>query len=282
MQVPSQQLHIDVDYYSEDERLKLSRYPTAPQIAKVVASGCDVSAAQFLTYYLFHKKRPGKPGYRTYAELGAKVGRALAELDEWVEFRNNAIVSVPDAVPQDRALTERVGEAAALCVVSRIHDLHEADWERIPEHPGRNGIPTYDYRYVVPTASDGTRLIQVEAKGTSVEDNKTLAPAVRTQKHNIDLKKKDIRDREATGRYPYPADLRYGIVSALGQGQSLRCLLVDPPSESGQDPRRHRLLARLRFMYEWVSFLSPRSQFASSFATRLMSSAALCDGPAST
>ena len=193
----------------------------------------------------------------------------LVDLEDWVMFDNGLITSAPDAVPQDPDIVEHIGEAAALCVVSQIHALHEADWDHIPEHPGRKGFATFDFRHVVPRASDGELLVQVEAKGSSVEDNTTLAPGVRVQKAKIDEKKATIRDREANGRYPYCADLRYGIISALGRRQGLRCLLVDPPSEGGQDPRRYRLLARLRSIYEWVLFLSPRSQFASSFASRL-------------
>ena len=128
-----QTIHLDVDFYDAKEKDKLLRYPTSSRLTDIVSKSADVNLAQFLTYYLFHMKRPGKKGYRNYTELGGKIGRAITDLTDWVQLDNCSLISVQDATPQDSAIIERIGEAAALSVVGQIHDLHEADWDRIPE-----------------------------------------------------------------------------------------------------------------------------------------------------
>ncbi len=266
---PANRFHLDVGFFDDQERKSLLRYPTANRILEIVKSGVSVNTAQFLTYYMFHKRRPGKEGFRDYSQLGSKIGHAAADLDGWVAPSDGSLGTVSDVEAQDRAITERIGEAASLCVASEIHDIHDADWDRLPEHRGRSGFATFDFQYDEVFASDGSNVIQVEAKGTSVEDTRILTPSMRTHKSNIDAKKRKIRQREAEDNYTYPADLRYGIICAIGHHGPLRCLLTDPPGENGADPRRFRLLARLQFMFNWISFLSGRSQLAASFATRL-------------
>lgn len=197
-------LNLDVAYFDDAEKRKLSAYPTADRIAELVSKGLQVNAAQFLTYYLFHRKRVGKPGYGNYAELETKIEKALTELDGWVDFANGSLTSVPDAMPQDRTITERIGEAGSLCVVSQIHDLHDADWLKIREHSGPRGFPTLDYQFGAATASDGTRIIQVESKGTSVENAAVQTRNVKAQKVRIDKKKNRIRAMEEEGTYQYP------------------------------------------------------------------------------
>lgn len=75
-----------------------------------------------------------------------------------------------------------IGESIGLSIVSRFHDLIEADWIPIPEGKFR----TFDYQIT----STGDKIIQVEAKGTSVEDNRQKSKNVREQKNRMDAKKK--------------------------------------------------------------------------------------------
>jgi hypothetical protein len=72
--------------------------------------------------------------------------------------------------------------------------------------------------------------------------------------------------------YMFPADLRYGVIAVMGESASepVRCLLVDPPADgNGEGARRLRLLQRMRYLRDWISFISPRSQLASALQTRL-------------
>ncbi len=264
-------VRIEVQYYNDDEMQKLLDYPSAASISSVVSSGVNIPTAQFLTYYLFYLKRPGKPGYRRYNEIAKKLDRALNDLDEWVHLTGGTVVSAQDAVPADPAMTERIGVAIALSVIGQIHGLHEADWERIPERPGPYGVPTFDYKETVDQGSDGQHVVHVEAKGSVVQNTDELSGSIRTHRASIAQKKIKIEELERNGQYPFPAEIRYGAIGAIGRNGSARCWLIDPPGDDRRDAPRTKLLSRLQFIQDWISFLSGRSQFAASLATRIAS-----------
>jgi len=50
-------IRVDVACYNEEEREKLLKYPMATAMNSVVTNGIEVPTAEFLTYYLFHRKR---------------------------------------------------------------------------------------------------------------------------------------------------------------------------------------------------------------------------------
>lgn len=261
--VPQATIKVAVEYYDALEKDKLLKYPTCAFMEKLVNSGLEVPTEEFLTYYLFHKKRPGKDGWKSYAEVGRKIGRALAELSEWVDFNGTSISTPSNLAGQDRAITERIGESIGLSVVNHIHGLTAADWDRIPVFQQRG----FDYQY----ASDGNRVIQMEAKGCSTKDNSLKTSSVSQHKQSIAEKKEAIAGLERRSDYPYPADLRYGTITVMGESVAhpVKCLLVDPPAGSGATAARFRLLQRIRFVRDWISFISPRSQLASAVATRV-------------
>ncbi len=53
-------INIDVDFYDSHEKQELLNYPSRTELQQIVNSGGTVSTTDFLTYYLFYKKRPGK------------------------------------------------------------------------------------------------------------------------------------------------------------------------------------------------------------------------------
>lgn len=78
-------------------------------------------------------------------------------------------------------MSEKVGESIGLSVINRIHDLHEADWDRIPIHSGIRGFQTFDFKSTLPmSASDGKTLVQTETKGTLIDDASEINANVRT------------------------------------------------------------------------------------------------------
>lgn len=260
---------IKVDYYDENERQKLLKYFSSEKIEAIVSKGISIEQAQFYTYYLYHKRRPGKQGYRNYSELSKKIKKSVEELEDWVSLENGILNYPEDVTPQLNAITERIGEAAALSVMGEIHGLHEADWDRIPEKAGNKGIPTFDFERIIETASDGEHIVQVEAKGSCVDNSTAKEDSVRQQKHKIKEKKKKIKELELDKSDAHKTALRYGVITAIGKQGSLQCWLTDPFGNNDLDARRYKLLARMQFIYDWVSFLSPRSQIATSLATRL-------------
>jgi hypothetical protein len=121
LEIPQKTVRVDVEFYDEVEKGKLLRYPNHKSIDGLAKSGLEIPTEEFLTYYLFHKKRPGKVGWRNHKEIGRKIGNALAELDEWIDFDGESISTPANVVGQDKAITERIGESIGLSVIS--HDM---------------------------------------------------------------------------------------------------------------------------------------------------------------
>ncbi len=264
LQLPQPTIKIAVEYYDAAEKQKLSKYPTHAGIEHVIKSGIEIPTEEFLIYYVFHKKRPGKPGWRNYRQVANQFWRAISELSEWVDFNGASISTHVDLSGQDKAITERIGEGIGLSVISEIHGLTAADWDRIPIVR----YSSFDYQI----ASDGKHIIQIEAKGSAAKDNAVKTSSVSQHKRSIFDKKVDIAAREKQNSYQFPADLRYGTIAVMGESvdDSVKCLLVDPPAEGdGAAARKLRLLQRMRFLRDWISFISPRSQLASALQTRL-------------
>jgi hypothetical protein len=186
-----------------------------------------------------------------------------------VEHNGSSICAAASSSPFQRAISERLGESVGLSVVGRIHRLTEADWDKIPERPGRRGVPTFDYQI----ASDGAGLVQVEAKGACIDlNNEERSGVVAGHKANLERKKARISELTSTIGYPFQAALRYGAIVSLDRNPQgiARCLLVDPPGDVFERrPRDIRLLNRMRFIRDLVRFVAQRSQLASALATRV-------------
>lgn len=272
--LPQRTIRVDVEYYDNTERDKLLAYPTADAIRRVVEQGVMVPCEEFLTYYLFHRKRPGKPGWRNYQEIGHRIERSISDLAEWIDFNGQSISTPRDVEIQEKALTERIGESVGLSVINDIHQLTEADWDHIPEQSGARPFRTFDYQI----ASDGSITLQLEAKGSSCEDNTRKTPSISGHKRSIHEKK--IAIAKSGTDYPFPASLRYGTIAIVGEDPAVpvKCLLLDPPAVAEDaSARRLRLLNRMRFLADWISFVSPRSHLASALNTRVASLQVLRD-----
>jgi hypothetical protein len=267
-------IQVEVSFYDDVEKAKLLAFPTASEMLALVSQPLEILKAEFLTYYLFHHIKLGKPGYRDYQSVARKVHLWLSAIGECIEYDEGSVRTPQGATQQLTEVSEHVGEAIGLAVMNRIHGLTEADWLLIPEQKGRNAKPSFDFQI----ASDGTQFVQVETKGSSVADNRDITDAVKAQKRRIDDKKANLAELAKKGEDPNPASLRYGTIAVVDGRRDgmIRCLLTDPPPDEIDDnPERLRLLTRMRFLRDLISFLSPRSAFASALATRVVSLEAL-------
>lgn len=269
---PQANVKVNLDFYDAIEKSKLTSAtypPTAvAQMTMLCGTDIDVPTSEFLSYYLFHKKLIGTEGYTSYRAVGEKLGTALAHLDGCIEFNGNSISTPKAAKHQLNEVSEHIGEAVGLAVISRIHKLHEADWEPIPIQGGRKGIPTHDFQ----VASDMYRLIQVENKGSSVVDNSQKNSAISGHKKVIHDKKLKLKNLPVGTRDLYPANVRYGTITAVDAiaAHNVKCWLLDPPPDNiDSSPKNFRLLQRMRFLRAWLSVLKPRSQIVSALSTRL-------------
>jgi hypothetical protein len=263
LEIPQSTIKISVEYYDADEEAKLAKYPTKIKMDELVKNGVDIPIEEFLTYYLFHKKRPGKDGWKNYDEIGNRFSNALAELDTWIEFNGDSISTPLNVGDQDKNIIENIGESIGLSVINRLHDLTHADWNKIPIKK----VKSFDYEI----ASDGNNIIQMEAKGSAIEDNSKKTSTISNHKASILGKKQFIESYKLPKGYPYPADIRYGTITVMGKNSKIpvKCLLVDPPAnENQQNPRNLKIIQRIKYLRDWISFISPRSQLASALQTR--------------
>ncbi len=267
-------IQVDVAFYDAAEKAKLMAYPTASVMEELVTKPLEIPKAEFLTYYLFHRIKLGTEDYRNYSSVAKKVHRWLGAIGECIDYENGSVRTPSGVTRQLNEVSEHVGEAIGLSVVNRIHGLTEADWAPIPEERGRGARPSFDFQI----ASDGIQFVQVEAKGSSVTDNRALSKTVKVQKRKIDKKKAKLAALAEKNEESNPASLRYGTITVIDARQdgNVRCLLTDPPfDQMDEDPVRFRLLSRMSRLRDWICFLSPRSNLATALATRVAALEAL-------
>lgn len=75
----------------------------------------------------------------------------------------------------------------------------------------------------------------------------------------------------------HATSLRYGTITVLDPRRdgNVRCWLTDPPTDIALNPSVFRLIQRMRFLRDWISFISPRSHLAVALATRVAALEAL-------
>jgi hypothetical protein len=274
--VPQGVIRVDVDFYDDGERDALLQYPSASSIQEIVGSSpIEIPTAEFLAYYLFHRKRLGSPRYRDYRSIGRNLHQAITDLDGCVDL-GDSIHTARKVTRQLKNISEHIGEGIGLSISSRIHGLTEADWAAIEEFAGRSAPPTFDFEL----ASNGEDFVQVENKGSSVEDNRIQNNAVKAQKRRIAKKKAKLQKLAETRDDPYPASIRYGTITVVDRRRqgNVKCWLTDPPADQvTTEPRRFRLVQRMRFLRDWIAFVSETSQLAVAISTRLADIEALED-----
>lgn len=262
---------IDVRYFDAKEKKQFSKYPNFNDIEQFAGKSLKIPTSEFLTYFLYGKKQPELYGWRNHKEIGAHILRAEAELEDFVIFNGKSINMASGITNPIRILSERLGEAIGLSVVNRFHNLTEADWDQIPIHSGPTGFKTFDYVREF-RAGSLKHIVQLETKGTVVNDVENHEPNTRTHRSNIEVKKIEIVQSQNKETYKYPSDIRYGTVSSIGKKMDsvARCWLVDPePEEPLGKHTNFRLLARMRFVRDWVRILGRRTMLAVAINNRV-------------
>lgn len=268
-EVRPQSVSIRTDFYDKVNEGALMTSAARGLLSRLkLPKTLDIPTADILTYYLFYKKRPGTRGFGTYAEIAPKISHALEEWDGLVEFRNDSI-GVISREGMNSGTTERLGEAIGLSVLNAIHESTEADWYRIPVRQGGRE-QSMDFQYA---ASDGTCIIKVECKGTISLDARAKSSNVSKQKATIEAQKRSERVNDGT----VSKTVYYGTIAVLdAKADTLaRCWLVDPPADESVDPRRFRIIARLTYIADLISFISPHSALSVALQTRLAALRAL-------
>lgn len=259
VKLPPDTMQVEIAFYDDTHREDLLASAAASVFLELdLPQVIEIPTVEFLTYYLFYKKRPGSVGFSSYKDIKKNYGDALAELRGQLKFENGTLRVGSHSL--SRATTERLGEAIGLSVISNLHRLIEADWNKIPE---TNFRKTFDYEYV---ASDGNLVIATEAKGSINEKNREKTSSISQHKASILEKKKSARTQQSS-----PGTILYGTIAVLDHSDDSvpRCWILDPPILFEAEPKSLRIIARMSAISDLVSFLSPRSQLASALKSRV-------------
>jgi hypothetical protein len=241
-------IRVDIGYFNDEQRRLFQGFPNSGNINDIVRDGITITEDEFLAYMMFPWQMD-LAGFRNYNELRNQVQNNLGAVNQLLSFNNGSVqANVIGNDLMQTGYTERIGVSLGLCLMNKIHNLTAADWKKIPTVPGRNGHPTFDYEF--PIASTGTRFIQSENKGSTIENNTDKRGTVERHYNSILEKKEYVRNEEVKQQIQLHQNLYYGTIGVLDNrpNSNAKIWLVDPPAfEIEMDPKKYKLLARLNF-----------------------------------
>ena len=150
-----------------------------------------------------------------------------------------------------------------MSTIGKLHNLTEADWKRIPEVAGRIGHPTFDFDISI--ASDGNKFIQVENKGSAVENNIYKPSTVSHHYSSIKVKKECLRVQGNS-------NLFYGTIGVIDNlpENPAKVFLVDPPADFiNLNPKKYKLLARLYYYLEEFHSIGVKRKIIEALSRRI-------------
>ncbi len=263
-------LRVELDFYDAEQKKLLLQYPTSNRLNELMGTTVEIPASVFAANFLFHESQAGLPSSASSTGFEEDLLRTAFALAKFVSFENSGIHSTVESASLPTHISEYVGEAIGLFVVNQLHDMTLADWSKIKQIKGMSNVKIFDFAGSL--GADGKYFVELEAKGTCVETNSKKEGNVYNQKCEIVSKK--IVNRTTQKLLPSSRGevLRYGTITAIARqpGSVLKCWLVDPPGdEIDGEARVMKLLNRMRFMSRWITFILPRSLFATALAVRV-------------
>lgn len=247
-------IRVDVRAYNKKHLGLISQLPGSAKILSLIQDGLEIPKEQFLFYSVF-RFRDVQDLHRLQHLATKKEAFFDAILtSDGTSFRaKEKLVST-----EHRPEAQEIGEAVGLCLMDAVYGTTEQDWCRIPEGSGK----TLDY-----VASDSKRVLEVESKGSFVDDRHKKSPPISKHKRDI-LEKKEAH----CGHQANLTGVHLGTITAVDRCHGGRPIvwLVDPPVRYGdRSPEDIRILHRLDFILRWLALIHPRSPLVAALATRL-------------
>jgi hypothetical protein len=251
-----ERLEVQVDYYDLSHQRALDQYPSAAKIRNVSGKTISISGQEFFANAMFHRARHESVRNRNAEAQRRQVVHGYEALRPWIALHDDSLRLVEGLRSVPNEVAEHIGESIALPVVNRIFDLKESDWLPIG---ATNRKPSFD----VQTASSGNGLIELEMKGSAVEDSDRKSQPIYQHKAAINEKKRKLAVDQKIERVG-------AIVAFPKNAGKAKCWLLDPePTPEPPDPEKLKILSRLHFL-RWIIWLvAPRSPFALSLANRI-------------
>lgn len=264
------ELKVSIDYFNDEHKGLFQAYPNVTVIDALVQNGSTISKEEFLGYMMF-KDQLDADGHRNFGDLSLRIQHRLGDIDDFLTFNNNSVQArFIGADLHQTGLTERIGISLGLCILNQIHGLTRADWTKIPEAPGRNGHPTFDF--AISLASTGSNFIQAENKGSALKQNTDQGGTIAIHYKSILRKKKHLRSKESEQEISQHQNLYYGTIGVVdNQPNSVaKVWLIDPPAfEVDMDPRKYKLISRLTYYLEEFKQLKLRPKILEALEVRI-------------
>lgn len=250
-----EKLSVHVRPYDKSELNLLKKLPCWTDIEEVIGDSVtgklqEIPTAQFLLYSMFRD-----------LDCNSVDDLKLCLRDQ--EQRLNRLFTEDESHVRTKpgfSATEHTGEANdfgiafGLTVADLTFGTSEMDWKPIPVKT------TKDNDYL---GSNGKIKIDLEVKGSFVEDLSITPPTISNHKASIKEKKK------AKGTAPSDT-VRLGAIAAIGKDGTPIVRLVDPPTEQVErSPLDQQLLNRMWFLSRWITLISPRSTLAIALRGRI-------------
>ncbi|RAJ11715.1 hypothetical protein LV92_02647 [Arenibacter echinorum] len=261
-------IQITVEFYDENERQKIKdNYPSAYlKLEPITNQNITIDYEEFKTYSQFHQQNVDIPDFKSYNTIKRIVPSAYGKMELYYNYdsTNEKITSKYDNNNEQNDISESIGCAGALSVLSSVYGLTEADWKRI----NISNHKDFDFDSSVVQGLD--KMIVIEAKGSIVPDN-SLVKHNRVSNHKAKIKKKK-EDVEFKKNYPNGADLFIGTITVADPQNHLKLLLVDPPTESNLNynlRKKIKLLKRLNYYFDFLMAISDKSLLTISLLNRI-------------
>lgn len=248
-------LKIELDYYDANHKLLLSKAPyralgTAKRVTEFKKNG-QISKEDFLNYFLIG--RSDNIDFSTYRSRLSHIAMAAQWLNSVLDTRTTI-----NWRPGNKGLQWQVGEAVSLSVASSMFGLIAADWAIIPEQRGRGAHQTFDFERAMVGITANNEVIQIEAKGSFVDDNTVVQANVAAHAKKIEGKKISIKSKGKA--YIHPATARYGLITSMDPKNTAKCWLLDPPTiQFEENPHDLKIANRLAYTAEILSLIAPKA-----------------------
>lgn len=252
-------LKVRLDYYTKHEDLLnqgiYKTFGTAAKVKGFQKSG-EIDLPDFLNYLFIHRYE--NPKYETYAKRVIEIYKAALLLEDVIEIGESL-----NYRSGSDGLQQRIGEAVGLSVAGKLFGLTAADWDVIPVERYK----AFDFERVMTGITTSNSVVQIEVKGTFVNDNTVYDDKVSAQASGIAKKKRSIA--KAGSSYARPAAVRYGMITSIDPKNKARCFLLDPPGDVFDgEPRNHKIANRLDYVAQLVSLLAPRATLPEALVMR--------------
>ena len=264
------EINLSLEFYDDAQRSLFEKYPNGETIIRLTENPISVRKDEILAYMMFTEQKE-VDGFKTYEDLQNRIGSRLGDIEDYLTFSDGSLSAkfIGDEMYPD--FTERIGVSLGICTINSIHSLHEADWKKILEERGRNANPTFDFKNTN-IASTGYNFIQVENKGSIVENNTQKISSVPGHFNSINRKKKYVRTIEKEMNVPLHKNLYYGTISVLDNHKNSvpKVWLVDPPVfEIEMNPRKYKILSRLHFYLDEFKNIGVKESLINAFEKRI-------------